>query len=189
MSPNRVARAINPFDKITVTSHGKSAAPVYDRNKSDMSHAVYHEDKRVLDEETTHPVPLRQNPHNWDSAYQPSLPHSPKSTPCPPLPHTPTELSSLSFLPPFPSHDADQDADMPFTIEALDLAVHDDEMLQVLGVQQVLELLEQRLLKLSKLLELLRTHGGKARRGKKTKQTCWYRSPQEDAGGEEEAND
>jgi hypothetical protein len=132
-----------------------------------MCHAVYYEEKRILDEETTHPVPLRQNLYRRDSAYQPSLPHSSKSTPCPPLPHTPTELSSLSFLPPFPSHDADQDADIPFTIEALDLAVHDDDILQVLGVLQLLEPLEQALLKPFPLLPLLRTHGGKARRGKK----------------------
>jgi hypothetical protein len=64
LSPNRVARTINQFDKITATGHGKSAAPVYDRNKSDMSHAVYHEDKRVLGEETTHPVICSQIPHS-----------------------------------------------------------------------------------------------------------------------------
>lgn len=176
MSPNRVARVLNPFDKITATSHSKSAAPVYNRNKSNMSHAVYHEDKRVLHEETTHPVPLSQNPHRRDSAYQPSLP---ESTPSPPLPRTPTELSRRSFLSPFPSHDAD----IPFTIEALDLAVHDDNVLQVLGVQQVLELLEQGLLKLLQLLELLRTHGGKARRGKKQNKragTALHRRMQEE---------
>jgi hypothetical protein len=180
LSPNRVARTINPFDKITATGHGKSAAPVYDKNKSDMSHAVYHEDKRVLHEETTYPGFLRQNPHRRDSAYQPSLP---ESTPSPPLPPTSKELSRASFSSLFPSHDANQDADIPFTIKALDLAVHDDDILQVL------EPLEQALLKPFPLLQLLHSHGGKARRGKKTKQTCWYRSPQEDAGGEEEAND
>jgi hypothetical protein len=164
LSPNRVARTINPFDKITATGHGKSAAPVYDKNKSDMSHAVYHEDKRVLHEETTYPGFLRQNPHRRDSAYQPSLP---ESTPSPPLPPTSKELSRASFSSLFPSHDANQDADIPFTIKALDLAVHDDDILQVLGVLQLLEPLEQALLKPFPLLQLLRTHGGKARRGKK----------------------